>query len=385
MSRPDFDVVVVGGRVAGAATAMLLARRGARVLVVERSRRGSDTLSTHALLRPGVVQMRRWGLLAALDATGTPAITTSTFHYGAETVHVTLRPVHDTHALYAPRRTVLDPLLLDAAEHDGVEVVDRATVTGLVRADDGRVRGVEVEHAGRRRRVTAPMVVGADGIRSTVAAAVGARPLALGPSAGTCVYGYVHGRVTEGFEWFYGAGLTSGLIPTDAGQTLAFVCRPAATPFAPPTTWPQLISLVHKAWPAGADMLAGGVPDGRLRRYRGAVGYRRRAHGPGWALVGDAGYYVDPLSSHGMSQALRDAELLARALTSGHVAAGLVDYERRRDDLSAPIACAVESIAAFDWDERTVRPRVLAMTSAMSDEVEALARLDEACLPATSW
>ena len=132
-------------------------------------------------------------------------------------------------------------------------------------------------------------------------------------------------------------------------------------------------------------MLAGGVPDGRLRRYRGAVGYRRRAHGPGWALVGDAGYYVDPLSSHGMSQALRDAELLARALTSGHVAAGLVDYERRRDDLSAPIACAVESIAAFDWDERTVRPRVLAMTSAMSDEVEALARLDEACLPATSW
>lgn len=81
MSRPDFDVVVVGGRVAGAATAMLLARRGARVLVVERSRRGSDTLSTHALLRPGVVQMRRWGLLAALDATGTPAITTSTFHY----------------------------------------------------------------------------------------------------------------------------------------------------------------------------------------------------------------------------------------------------------------------------------------------------------------
>jgi 2-polyprenyl-6-methoxyphenol hydroxylase-like FAD-dependent oxidoreductase len=385
MPRPDFDVVVAGGRVAGAATAMLLARRGARVLVVERSRRGSDTLSTHALLRPGVVQLRRWGLLDALDVTGTPAITTTTFHYGAETVHVTLRPVHDTHALYAPRRTTLDPLLVDAAEQDGVEVVNRATVSGLVRADDGRVAGVEIEHRGRRRRVTASTVVGADGVRSTVAAAVGATPLPLGLSAGTCVYGYVDGRVTEGFEWFYGAGVTAGLIPTDAGQTLAFVCQPAATPYsALPTTWPELISLWHDAWPAGADMLAGGVPDGRLRRYRGAVGYRRRAHGPGWALVGDAGYYVDPLSSHGMSQALRDAEFLARALTSGDVDLGLADYERCRDDLSAPIACAVESIAAFDWDERTVRPRVLAMTSAMSDEVEALARLDAACLPA-SW
>jgi 2-polyprenyl-6-methoxyphenol hydroxylase-like FAD-dependent oxidoreductase len=261
-----------------------------------------------------------------------------------------------------------------------VEVVDRATVTGVVRDDDGRVTGVEIERAGHRR-VTAPMVVGADGIRSTVAAAVGAEPSPLGGSAGTCLYGYVDGRVTEGFEWFYGAGLTAGLIPTDAVQTLAFVCHPIATPYALPTTWPELVSLLRDAWPAGADMLAGGVPDGRLRRYRGAVGYRRRAHGPGWALVGDAGYYVDPLSSHGMSQALRDAELLARALTSSDVGAGMVDYERRRDDLSAPIACAVESIAAFDWDERSVRPRVLAMTSAMSDEVEALARLDESSRP----
>ncbi|MFC5179348.1 NAD(P)/FAD-dependent oxidoreductase [Nocardioides taihuensis] len=379
MSDPDFDAIVVGGRCAGAATAMLLARRGARVLVVDRARRGSDTLSTHALLRPGVVQLHRWGLLPALQATGTPAITTTTFHYGAESTRITLRPVHGTHALYAPRRTVLDPLLLAAAEEAGAEVLAGVAATGLVHDEHGRVRGVELNAAGQRRQVRAATTIGADGMRSLVADAVGAGPSPLGRSAGRCVYGYLDGVVTDGFEWFYGAGLTAGLIPTDAGQTLVFACAPvsAASATRLPSAWPPLLELLDRAWPAGAAMASAAATSGRLRRFRGAPAYRRPAYGPGWALVGDAGYYVDPMSSHGMSQALRDAELLAAALTSAEPTVGLSSYEASRDALSAPIAAAVEAIAAFDWDERTARSRVLAMTSAISDEVDALARLGE--------
>src|SRR4051794_31863251 len=143
---PDYDVVVVGARVAGAATALLLARRGARVLVVDRARRGSDTMSTHALMRPAVVQLHRWGLLDDLMAAGTPPVTRTTFHYGEEQVPITLRPVAGTSALAAPRRTVLDPLLLDVAEAAGADVLTGVRVTDLQHDHGtGRVNGVELD------------------------------------------------------------------------------------------------------------------------------------------------------------------------------------------------------------------------------------------------
>src|SRR3954447_8102767 len=106
----SWDVVVVGARVAGAATAMLLARAGLRVLCVDRSRYGSDTLSTHALMRGGVIQLDRWGLLPALEAAGTPAVRRTVFHYGDESYGVSIRPSGGVDALFAPRRTVIDTL-----------------------------------------------------------------------------------------------------------------------------------------------------------------------------------------------------------------------------------------------------------------------------------
>ena len=87
-----WDAVVVGARVAGASTALPLARAGLRVLVVDRARRGSDTLSTHALMRGGVLQLRRWGLLDRVAATGAPPVRRVTFHYGAEPMPVSLKP-----------------------------------------------------------------------------------------------------------------------------------------------------------------------------------------------------------------------------------------------------------------------------------------------------
>ena len=120
---PHHDVVVVGARAAGAATAMLLARAGLHVLVVDRSSYGADTLSTHALMRAGVLQLHRWGLLDAIVAAGTPPVRTSTFTYAGATVPIPVKPVNGVDALYAPRRTVLDPVLVDAARAAGAVMV----------------------------------------------------------------------------------------------------------------------------------------------------------------------------------------------------------------------------------------------------------------------
>jgi len=150
----SWDVVVVGARVAGAATAMLLAREGLRVLCVDRSRYGSDTLSTHALMRGGVLQLQRWGLLGPLLASGTPPVRRTVFHYGADKVGVSIKPAAGVEALYAPRRTVLDALLVDAARQAGASVEFSAPVVELLRDRGGRTSGVVVQdRRGRSTRV----------------------------------------------------------------------------------------------------------------------------------------------------------------------------------------------------------------------------------------
>src|SRR5919106_1060256 len=166
----DYDVIVVGARPAGAATAMLMARRGLRVLAVDRARRGSDTLSTHALMRTGVLQLHRWGLLDRIVDAGTPSVRRTVVHYGDEAVPVDLKPGAGIDALYAPRRTVLDPILVEAAQETGVDFRFRAGVTDLVRDATGRVTGaVGRAGSGRRFEAHSRLVVGADGLNSLVA------------------------------------------------------------------------------------------------------------------------------------------------------------------------------------------------------------------------
>ena len=140
---PHYDAIIVGGRCAGAATAMLLARGGMRVLVLEAARPGTDTLSTHALMRGGVLQLHRWDLLDAVVSAGTPAILSTEFAYGDEIETVDIRPGGGVSALRAPRRTVLDALLLDAARAAGAEVrVPGSSDAGAVRTRPGvRNRG----------------------------------------------------------------------------------------------------------------------------------------------------------------------------------------------------------------------------------------------------
>jgi 2-polyprenyl-6-methoxyphenol hydroxylase-like FAD-dependent oxidoreductase len=205
----DYDVIVVGARAAGAATAMLLARLGWRVLALERTQRGTDTLSTHALMRGGVLQLHRWGLLDAVKAAATPPIRTTTFHYGDESVRLSMKPSAGIDALFAPRRTVVDPILVDAAIEAGAEVRFGVTVSALRRAWDGRVVGVKTRDAeGTTSDLRASLVVGADGARSFVARSVGAAVTHRAVHTSSVVYAYFgdegeDARSFEGYEWCY--------------------------------------------------------------------------------------------------------------------------------------------------------------------------------------
>jgi 2-polyprenyl-6-methoxyphenol hydroxylase-like FAD-dependent oxidoreductase len=378
---PSADVIVVGARAAGAATAMLLARSGLRVLVLERSRYGTDTLSTHALMRAGVIQLRRWGLLDAVVAAGTPPVRRTVFRYGAEVLPVTIKPSHGIDALYAPRRTVIDPILVDAAVASGADVRFGSTVTDLVRDAHGTVVGVDARDVGGRPfRTMAPLVVGADGRGSIVAERAGARVTWSGANAGAVVYGYWRGVPTDGYEWIFQPGRAAGLIPTNDDVTCVFAGGPPSVIGRGGRA--VLDAVVAAADPGVFDRLALGEAPAGVRSFTGLPGHLRQAWGPGWALVGDAGYWKDPLSAHGMTDALRDAELLARAAVA--VAGGerparaFGEYEAWRDRLSRPLLETADELAGYRWDADEIGPLLMRMSSAMSDEVDVVAAFDTA-------
>jgi flavin-dependent dehydrogenase len=387
-----YDVVVVGGRVAGASTALLLARAGARVAVVERGRLDRDTISTHALMRGGVLQLSRWGVLGPVVAAGTPPIRHTVFGYpDGERVRVSIRGSHAVEALYAPRRTLLDRLLLDHAEDAGVEVLSHTEVVGLTRARDGRVTGVVTRGSSGEARLAADVVVGADGLRSTVARAVDAPTVRRGRAASAVLYRYVRGLDMTGYEWLYGDRTAAGLIPTNDEATCVFVSTtPARMRQARRSGREDAYRNLLDATAPGLGDLVGGATDGsRMRGWRGAVGHVRRPWGPGWALVGDAGYYKDPITAHGITDALRDAELLANAIgraTPGGPDArhAMAAYQETRDRLSRSLWDATEEVAGYEWDAARARTLLRAVSASMSDEVDHLSRLPDRRPPTVS-
>jgi 2-polyprenyl-6-methoxyphenol hydroxylase-like FAD-dependent oxidoreductase len=372
------DVVVVGARAAGAATALLLARFGLDVLLLDRSRYGSDTLSTHALMRGGVMQLARWGLLDQVIAAGTPAVRRATFRYADEVVPIDIKPAHGIDALYAPRRTLLDPILVDAAVAAGVDVRFGVTVTDVMRDAGGAVRGV-TGHTGDGLpfRVRARLVIGADGIRSRIAARVGATAERVGTAGSAVTYGYWNRLETDGYEWIFRPGAAAGVIPTNDGQACVFV---SASPRRIGRGGLDVLQAV--AAESSADLaarLASAAPTS-TRTFAGMPGHVRRSWGRGWALVGDAGYYKDPISAHGLTDALRDAELLARAAVLVVVDGtderdALAEYQATRDSLSATLFDVVDVIAGHAWADDEIGALLRRLTEAMADEVDTIAAL----------
>jgi flavin-dependent dehydrogenase len=388
MSAPldlrSWDVIIIGGRVAGASTALLLARAGLRVLVVERARRGSDTVSTHALMRGGVLQLLRWGLLDRVAVTGAPPVRRVTFHYGPDSMPVTLKPYAGVDALYAPRRTVLDALLVGAAEEAGARFGFGLAMTDVIRDRAGRVLGVVVrDHLGAMWTVRAGLVVGADGRTSLVATQVGAPTVVAGSHAAAYVYGYWPAADMDGYHWYYGDGLSAGVIPTNDGLACVFAAGPAAVLAArmrhsrPLDAARELLARID----CRLTDLTRVAPLGRVRFFRGLPARLRRPHGPGWALVGDAGWWKDPLSTYGITDAFRDAELLAGAVVAGAESdratrIALRRYQAERDRLALPMNPIVDRLASHHWDLAEVQQLLRKLASLMAADVEGVRAFD---------
>jgi 2-polyprenyl-6-methoxyphenol hydroxylase-like FAD-dependent oxidoreductase len=381
--RP-YDVVIVGARVAGASTALLLARAGLRVALVDRAAYGSDTLSTHGLMRAGVLQLSRWGVLPEVVAADTPPVEKTLFHYAdGDLVQVSIRPSPGVDALYAPRRHVVDRILVDAAAAAGADLYLGVTATAVLEGADGRVEGVHATaRDGAVFSLPARLTVGADGVRSMVASAVAAPVEQQASASAAVLYGYRSDLCVAGYEWAYGPSAAAGMIPTNDGLTCVFV-----------STTPSRLRALRRdgvdhafdavfadAAPDLLPRLRTSKPAGRMHGWAGVPGFVRRSYGPGWALVGDAGYFKDPITAHGMTDAMRDAELLAGAVVDAATGAvpeqtALAAYQSRRDALSARLFRVTDQIAAYDWDMTRIRRLLREVSSAMVDEVEALEEL----------
>ena len=381
--QTDYDFIIVGARVAGAATAMLLARAGARVLVIDRSALGSDTLSTSFLMRGAVYQLHRWGILPELIAAGTPPVRATYFHYPSRTVKVDIRPDQGIDALYAPRRTLLDPLIVGAAQAAGAEIRFGVRALGVLRRSDGRVCGIELaEGPGPRSRVTAHTVIGADGLPSSVASWVEAVTYRRGKNAEPCIYGYFEGMtLPNGYHWHYGHGLAAGAAATNDGLTTVFAGAPAERlPELNGERAAGMLRIASELSPIFGEQVRAARRVGPLRVFPGVRGYYRRPWGPGWALVGDAGYFRDPNTAHGITDALRDAELLSAALLQGNELA-LADYHATRDAATERLFHASDELASGRWDEQRADELLREASAGMRDGMRALEqRLDGARL-----
>ena len=328
-------------------------------------------------MRGAVMQLARWGVLPRIVAAGTPPVRRTSFAYGPERIDIDIREGHGVDALYAPRRTVLDPALVAEARAAGAEfrfgTAVQAPAAERRRAGRGRGGGHRRpaphrdprRHRHRRRRAAL------DGR----APGRGAGAHVTGAHAAAAIYAYVAGLADRGNRWHYAPGLSAGAIPTNGGLHCIFAsvpperyprrdpprprrgararCWPRRTPRSPPRSRRAGIA----TRPVG---------------FAGEPGYLRRSHGPGWALVGDAGYFKDPITAHGITDALRDAEILARAVEEGGTAA-LARYQEARDALSLPLFRTTDAIAALDWDLRAVQELHLELNRAMKAEQDWLA------------
>ena len=316
---------------------MLLARAGHRVLLLDRTSLPSDTMSTHYVHQPAVARLRRWGLLDTLKATNCPPLDIARWHLKDVRLTGVSVPA-DEHATpaYGPRRYVLDTLLKDAAVASGAEFRPGANLTGLVRDGNDRVVGVRFKEGAREFTEHATVVVGADGRESTVARMAGARTYEEVPSLSCLYYTYWSGFPCD-YEIYVEGRRGIGALTTNDDLVIIGI------------QWPReefetvrrdievsYLAALDTAAPGLAERVRAGSREERFVGTGNLPNFFRDPYGPGWALVGDAGYHKDPVGAYGISDAIHHAELLANRL--GEALAGtrpldeaLADYGEERD------------------------------------------------------
>lgn len=379
MVRNRYDAIVVGARCAGSSTAILLARKGYKVLVVDKATFPSDTISTHLIHPPGVAALKRWGLLERLVATGCPPIDTYAFDFGAFTISGSPGTA-DAPVAYAPRRTVLDKLLVDAASEAGAEVREGFVVEDVL-IEDGRVAGVR-GHGKGDGRVTerARVVIGADGINSCVAKAVGPEQYHEKPRLLAAYYTYWSGLPMNGrFETYVRPLRGIAAWPTNDSLTLVIAGWPyaefAANKKDIEGNYLKTIDLV----PAFADRVRAAKREDRFIG-TAVLNYFRKPFGPGWALVGDAGYNKDFITAQGITDAFRDAELCADALDEAFSGArpfdvAMGDYQVTRDAHVLPMYEFTAGLATLEPPPPDLQ-QVLAAVHGNQEAMDGFARVN---------
>ncbi|WP_430787315.1 FAD-dependent oxidoreductase [Actinoplanes sp. G11-F43] len=361
-----YDVIVVGARCAGSPLAMLLARRGLRTLLVDRDTFPSDTVSTHVLHPPGVSALQRWGLLDQVVATGVPPVGRYSFDFGPVTLAGEPGTPEQPYA-YAPRRVLLDKILLDAAAAAGAEVREGYTVEEILTGDDGTVTGIR----GKDGTVAhAPLVVGADGRNSTVAKAVGAAAYEDRPPLTVGYYAYFSNLPTDTFEAYSRPGRGWAVCPTNDDLTMVIGGWPYEELAAHRNDIDATMTAMFATAPGWAERFAEAKQESR---WVGASvhNYFRVPYGPGWALVGDAGYSRDYITAQGITDAFLDAELLADAIAAGD----LPGYQTARDARAMPHYQMTLGIASLQPpDEQMVA--LVGAIAGKPDKMDAFMRLN---------
>ncbi len=337
-----YDAIVVGARCAGSPTAMLLARKGYRVLLVDRATFPSDTMSTHCVGK-GLPRLRSWGLLEQVLGINCPWILRRTFTLGDFPLTFNDPPRDGIPAALCPRRITLDKILVDAAVNAGAELREGFSVNEILLEGHkvigvlGRLKGGPI--VTERGRI----VIGADGRHSLVARSVRAPRYKEVPPLMCWYYTYWSNVPTKGFEKhiLYDERIQALVLPTNDGLTAILI------------GWGQEQFHTVKADIEGHYMTAincvPGLPERmqeaqREDRFLGGGDFDNffcKPFGPGWALVGDAGYHKDPTNAIGISDAFRDADLLAGAIDAGFsgripLEEAFADYERQRNEDALP-------------------------------------------------
>jgi 2-polyprenyl-6-methoxyphenol hydroxylase-like FAD-dependent oxidoreductase len=349
-----YDAIVVGARCAGSPTAMLLARRGFKVLLVDKATFPSDTISTHILWPHGAEILGRWGLLQRLATTGVPPICRRmTFDVGPFALRGTIPDANEGMGGFCPRRTVLDALLVNAAAESGADVREAFTIDELLIADD-TVIGIRGHAKGMKSiEERARIVIGADGVNSFVARAVRAPEYDGQPVAACGYYSYFSGVRQDDIELYVRDHVAFGGAPTNGGLHLVMVNWPARD-F--PTVRNDVEGHVWRALEAAPDYLARVREGDREEKWYGTAGvpgYLRKPYGNGWALVGDASYNRDPITAQGISDAFIDAEMLVAALSAALSGTGVFDellsaHESARNDRVRPMYEFTTRLAALE-------------------------------------
>lgn len=380
--RTAYDAIVVGARCGGSPTAALLAQRGFRVLLVDRAKFPSDTLSTHLIHPTGVAALSRWGLLGSVRATGAPAIDRYSLDFGMFKISGRPQPTDDGVAqAFGPRRSVLDDLLVRAAAEAGAEVRDGFHVDELA-VDDDVVTGIR-GHAEGGVSVTeeARVVIGADGRHSLVARAVNAEAYHERPTYAATYFAYWSGVPVDGLEVYIRPDRSFGAFPTNDGLTLVVMSWPRSEFKANRRDVEGNFLKSLELAPNLAARVAGGRRETRFSGTGEAPGYYRKPFGQGWALVGDAGHHKDPCTAKGMSDAFRDAELLAQALDdawSGRASyeRALAGFQRNRDARTLPMyefTCQLASLEPPPPDTAAILMAVSASPESSRQFVSVLA------------